>query len=164
MPRINRKQLQVLLPTLLWLVAGVCIPLGSVLNNNSNIVIPGIVAAVLGGFLTLDYFGLMAEPILRPRDPAVDRVKQLVKALTETTQVIHAIEKEVKARSRLAERLQTDVETHKRLLALEGPEVEAIAQTLRLEVQREGRRSLWVGFLVNALFFGLGVFVTRLLS
>jgi hypothetical protein len=67
-------------------------------------------------------------------------------------------------RSRLAERLQDDVARHRELLALDRQEVEAVAQTFRLEVRREGRRSFVASLLVNAIFFGLGVLVTVLLT
>jgi hypothetical protein len=91
-------------------------------------------------------------------------VKRLVAALTESTRVMAEIQREVTARSALAERLQRDVERHQELLALNREEVEAVAQTLRVEVQREGRRSFWAGVLVNAFFFGLGIVVTLLVT
>lgn len=119
---------------------------------------------VLGSWFTLDAIGLTKESLLRAPDPAEDRVRQLVAALTESSRVIAAIEREVKARGELAERLQADVRRHQELLALNRPEVEAVAQTFRLEVRREGRRGFWISLLVNAIFFGLGVAVTLFLS
>ncbi len=77
---------------------------------------------------------------------------------------IAEIEREVKARSALAERLQEDVERHRELLKLNRSEVDAVAQTLGVEVRREGRRSFWVSLAINAAFFGLGVLVTLLLT
>lgn len=123
-----------------------------------------VFAGVLAVYFTLDAFGLTKEHILTPRPPAEDRVQRLVAALSESTTVISEIEREVRARGELAKRLQADVERHQELLALNREEVEAVAQTLREEVRREGRRGFWVGVLVNAIFFGLGVGVTLLLG
>jgi hypothetical protein len=97
-------------------------------------------------------------------DPAVERVRKLVTALAESTKVIAEIEREVKARSALAERLERDVERHRQLLQLNREEVEAVAQMLRVEMRQEGRRSMWVGVFVNAVFFALGVAATLLLT
>jgi hypothetical protein len=150
-------------PILLAVIAGVCLSFGFPLDITALQVI-GVTAAVVGGVFVLDALGILEEPILRPRDPAVDQVKKLVKALAESTRVMAEIEREVKARSALAERLEADVERHRELLALNRSEVEAVAQTLRTEVHREGRRSLWTGLFINAAFFGLGILVTLLVS
>jgi hypothetical protein len=159
----TRKRLQWQAPTFLGLVTAACLAVGIPLNSDALKAV-SVFSGAFTLFLVLDYFGLLADPILRPRDPAVDRVKRLVKALAEATEVMAAIEKEVTARRVMAERLQRDVETHTRLLALDREEVEAVAQTMAGEVRREGRRNLLTSFLLNAFFFGLGVLVTLLLS
>lgn len=118
---------------------------------------PGREPEHLGFISTMDALGLMKPSLLRPPDPAEDRIRRLIEALAEATRVIAAIEREVRARGELAARLQADVRRHEELLALNSDEVEAVAQTFRYEVQRQGRRGFWIGVLVNAIFFGLGV-------
>jgi hypothetical protein len=158
-----RERLRWPLPIALILIAAICLPLGIVFDL-SGLVAIGVAAAVVGGLLLLDAFGLTTDPILRPQDPAEVRVKRLLDALAETTKVIAAVESEVAARSKLAERLQEDIARNRELIALDRPEVEAVAQTFRLEVRREGRRTLLENILLNAFFFGLGVLVTFLLT
>jgi hypothetical protein len=98
------------------------------------------------------------------RPSAEDRVARLVAALEESSTVIREIEREVTARRALAQRLQADVARHRELLNLNRDEVEAVAQTLRVEVQSEARRGFWLNFLLSALFFVLGVVATLVLS
>jgi t-SNARE complex subunit (syntaxin) len=150
------------LPIGLALVAAVSIPVGFTLGVDALQLI-GLFSAISAPILAADAMG-WTKPILRPPDPAEERVKRLVEALTEATQVISAIEREVSARSVLAERLQKDVARHQELLALDRQEVEAVAQTFRLEVRRESRRSFFASLLLNAFFFGLGILVTVLLT
>jgi hypothetical protein len=159
-----RERLRWPAPIAFGLICAGCFVLNVWLDLGNALVIPGIVAGVLAFFLVLDALKMLEEPILRPRDPAVDQVKRLVKALAESTRVIAEIEREVQARSNLAKRLQADVKRHRELLELNRSEVEAVAQTLRVEVQREGRRGFWASVVVNAIFFGLGIVVTLLLT
>jgi predicted flap endonuclease-1-like 5' DNA nuclease len=60
-------------------------------------------------------------------------------------------------------KLQEDVKTYKEIAALKQSEVQSVAQLLRGELRREGRRSFWSGFALNLLFFVLGAVVTVLL-
>jgi hypothetical protein len=82
--------------------------------------------------------------------------------LVRANQALSTVERRLESRRRLAERLEVDVERYQELLNLSKSEVEAIAQTLRHEVQRESRLSLGLSILVNVLFFGLGIAVTLL--
>jgi hypothetical protein len=116
--------------------------------------------------LIQDYFyvGRDGGQILGKRDPTSDRVKKLTTALAGSIEVIEAIREEVEANQRLADRLQADVQTHRELLRLNQSEVEAVAQVVAGEVRREGRRGLYFSIVLNALFFGLGVLVTLLVT
>ena len=89
-------------------------------------------------------------------DPTRDRVKKLTTALAESIRVIEAIREEVESNQQLVERLQADAERHKEPVALHQSEVEAVAQVVAGEVRREGRRSLYFSFALNALFFAPG--------
>ena len=151
-----------IVPVSLWLATGVAL-LFAATTDLGWITIVIVASGVLAIAFTFDALGLTDDSILRPPDPAVERVRRLVDALAESTKVIAAIEQEVKVRERLAERLQTDVQRRQELLALNRQEVEAVAQTFRLAVRREGWRGFWIGVGVNAFFFGLGVAATLLL-
>jgi len=63
----------------------------------------------------------------------------------------------VRARQELVEQLERDARSHEELLKLRRAEVEAVAQTLRAELDREGRKTLRLGLAQNAFFFVLGV-------
>ena len=88
-----------------------------------------------------------------PAPAAENRVKKLTDALTEATNVIAEIEREVEARTKLAERLQKDVQRHQELLKLNRTEVEAVTQTFRMEVKSEGRRAFWLNLFINRVLW-----------
>jgi hypothetical protein len=123
-----------------------------------------IIVGIIGTYAFFDAVGLIRDGFLGPREPTEDRVPKLIAALTEATKVIGEIERDVKSRSELVARLQDDAERTRQLLALNREEVEAVAQTLRVEVEREGRRGLLMNVVLNAVFFGLGVGVTLLVG
>jgi hypothetical protein len=126
--------------------------------------IAAVGVGVFGAVELLDALGYVKDGWLGPRKPIEDRVPKLIAALSEATNVIGEIERDVKSRSELVARLQEDAERTRQLLALNREEVEAVAQTLRVEVEREGRRGLLMNVLLNAVFFGLGVGVTLLVG
>jgi hypothetical protein len=160
--RALRERLRWPFPIALLVFAAAALPVGFAVPITTFQVL-GMASGIFGIVLIGDALGL-TQPILRPPDPAEVRVKKLIGALTESTKVIAEIEKEVKARGSLVERLQGDIERHRELLKLNQAEVEAVAQTFRAEVRTEGRRTLLANVLMSAFFFGLGVLVTVLLS
>ena len=125
----------------------------------------------LGSVVVGALFSLLAEVIPRyfrkeqEREENInDRVVRLTKSLAEATGLIGNIEEEIKARSALASQLQTDIDRYNKLVELKKPEVEAVAQLLRGELQKEGRRSFWAGFAINFLFFLLGAGASWLIN
>ena len=116
----------------------------------------GTVAILIGFVGFLEVFTVPPPP----PQPVEDRVDSLVAALRESTTLIGEIENEIAARSELARRLTADIHRHRELLKLNREEVEAVAQTLRVEVRAEGRRGFRLNILVGAIFFVLGVVVT----
>ncbi len=161
----TRIRYQWVVPVALGIAGVVMIPVGAVLGVN-GVTIPGVFLGVFALAYTQDYFyvGRDGGQLLGKRDPTRDRVKKLTTALAGSIEVIEAIRQEVDANQRLVDRLQADVETHKELLRLHQSEVEAVAQVVAGEVRREGRRGLYFSFVLNAVFFGLGVLVTLLLT
>lgn len=85
-----------------------------------------------------------------------DRAKRLTKALHEAITLIGKIESEINARSALATQLQQDLDRYNRVIEIKKPEVEAITQLLRGEIQREGRSSFRKSLWISLLFFVLG--------
>jgi len=91
------------------------------------------------------------------------RVNRLTNSLSEAVQLISQIEKEIESRRALASELQNDIETYKRVVALQQSEVEAVAQLLRGELRKQGRRSFWQNVAVNSVFFALGALLSFVL-
>lgn len=150
------------MPSALLLVGGAGVTVAAITAGTP---LPGwsiafVSCLILGALATLDAFGLVKDGPLGPRKPAEDRVRDLVAALSESTKVMAEIEREVKARGELADRLQADVKRHEELLKLNRAEVEAVAQTFRTEVHREGMRGFWYQAVLNVIFFAAGVLVT----
>ena len=92
------------------------------------------------------------------------RIARLTTALSESSHVIQEIEAEMKDRTELVEKLKRDAETYERLRNINREEAEAVAQALGGELRKEGRRSLLTNFLMNFVFFVLGVITTIALS
>jgi len=91
------------------------------------------------------------------------RIRRLTTSLSEAVDLIDGIEKEIDSRQTLVGRLQKDVKRYTKLAALKKGEVEAVAQSLRGEIQREERRSFWQNVGLNAFFFGLGILASYFL-
>jgi peptidoglycan hydrolase CwlO-like protein len=98
------------------------------------------------------------------RQTIQDRIGSLTKALGEATTLISHIESEIQARSALAEQLQKDIDEYNKITELKKPEVEAVAQLLRGELQKEGRSTFWKGFALNFVFFILGAAVSIIIT
>jgi hypothetical protein len=88
----------------------------------------------------------------------------LTNSLREATELISHIESEITSRSALAEKPQKDVDVYNKLVELKKPEVEAVAQLLRGELKKEGKRSFWKGFATNFLFFVLGAIASGIIA
>ena len=84
--------------------------------------------------------------------------------MREATELVSHIESEITSRSALAEKLQKDVDVYNKLVELKKPEVEAVAQLLRGELEREGKISFWKGFATNFLFFVLGAIASGIIT
>jgi t-SNARE complex subunit (syntaxin) len=92
------------------------------------------------------------------------RIARLTTALSESSHVIQEIEEEMKDRTELVEKLKEDADRYERLSNINREEAEAVAQALGGELRKEGRRSLLTNFLMNFVFFVLGVATTIVLS
>jgi hypothetical protein len=91
------------------------------------------------------------------------RIRKLTTSLTGAVDLINGIEREIEGRQALVGKLQKDVKRYTKLAALKKDEVEAVAQSLRGEIQREERRSFWRHVALNAFFFILGILASYFL-
>jgi chromosome segregation ATPase len=92
------------------------------------------------------------------------RIAHLADSLAAASESISAVEAEIESRKQLVEELERDARTHEKLLRLRKSEVEAVAQTLRGELVREGRHSFRLGLAQNAVFFVLGAIASVALA
>jgi len=92
-----------------------------------------------------------------------DRISNLTKNLESSAAVITEIEAEISKRKSLAQQLETDIERDKKLKEISKDQVEAIAQTLRIPLVKESRKSLIINaiitFVVALVFFAIGYLV-----
>ena len=123
--------------------------------------LPAIFAA--GGLaVAVEYLKLRIDRKLREKrgETTSERIEKLSRALTDATKLIGGIERELKERHRLVEKLREDCDRYDQLAKLKATEVEAVVQSLRGELRQEGRRSFWQSVFLNFAFFIAGVLVT----
>ncbi|PUA17199.1 hypothetical protein [Glaciimonas sp. PCH181] len=91
------------------------------------------------------------------------RIERLTRSLREASELTSQIEREIAKRHSVVEKLRGDVERYEELAKLKGSEVEAVAQTLRGELKKEGNKAFWLSIAVNLVFFVMGAALTTLL-
>lgn len=99
------------------------------------------------------------------------KIEILSSNLEDAAKAISEIETEIARRQELVERLEEQRRTTEELLALNQDQVEAVAEILRSELQREARSRFWFDIAtrvaIAAFFFLLGIYwerVTQLVS
>ena len=110
----------------------------------------------------------LGQLLIRRRERGAEspeqRIQRLTNSLSEAANVAGEIEAEIRRRQGVAERLQQDIQQYERLREVNQEEIEAVAQVLGGQLRKEGRRSFWVGVLMNFVFFVFGVAATVVLS
>ena len=123
------------------------------------------VAAALGGIASI-----LAELLMvrlrkkRGEETLEQRITRLTSSLHDATPLINHIQAEIEARQQLVDKLQRDVDTYNKIVESKKPEVEAVAQLLRGELKKEGRRSFWQGVAINFVFFVLGAVLSAVIA
>lgn len=97
----------------------------------------------------------------RGKEPTLqDRISRLTKNLESSVAVITEIEAEISKRKSLAQQLEADIERDKKLKEINEAQAEAIAQALRIPLEKESRKSLItnavISFVVALVFFAIG--------
>jgi len=93
-----------------------------------------------------------------------ERISKLTGALKDSSRLVAEIESEIETRKQLVEELQEDAEKHRKLISMNGEQVQAIAQVLGGELRKESKKSFWKGVGVNFIFFLLGASASWLFS
>lgn len=130
----------------------------------SEVILSALPAVLIAGgvAIALEYLKLRVERKIREKrgETTSERIEKLSRALTDATTLIGGIERELKERHRLVEKLRDDCNRYDQLAKLKATEVEAVVQSLRGELRQEGKRSFWQSALLNFVFFLAGVLVT----
>jgi len=123
----------------------------------------GPLLLIAGGMaIGFEYLKIRLERKVREKrgETTSERIGKLSRALTDATNLIGGIERELKERHRLVEKLREDCDRYDQLAKLKASEVEAVVQSLRGELRQEGKRSFWQSVALNFVFFVSGVLVT----
>lgn len=119
---------------------------------------------------------LIVEAIRRRVQPSAqerahsleDRLSDLGDLMRSSARVLEEVQAEIQARIALAEKAKRDAEEAEQLAQLNEAQRAALARLVRAEVSGEiasgGRRSFWLGVVVNFIFFAAGAGVTALLT
>ena len=136
------------------------------MDNNSGsslrIVLLFISTVFLGGGLTFVYTIFMGP---MPRSAPVsleDRIVKLTNALNGASKAISDIEAEIVARQALVERLREDAELAEKIATLNREQSDAVAQALKVQLDRQDRRAFWLSVLTNIFFTCLGVLLSEI--
>lgn len=130
----------------------------------SEVLVAALPAVLVAGGLAIavEYLKLKIDRKIREKrgETTSERIEKLSGALRDATNLIGGIERELKERHRLVEKLRDDCARYDQLAKLKATEVEAVVQSLRGELRQEGKRSFWQSALLNFVFFLAGVVVT----
>lgn len=109
-----------------------------------------------------EYLKVKLERKLKEKygETSEERIDRLAKSLKEAASLSSDIEEEINRRHAIVEKLKTDAQRYDDLAKLKEAEVEAVVQTMRGELQREGNRSFWKAAAINLVFFIAGVIAT----
>ena len=133
----------------------------SITSEILSTALPLILAAGAAS-IGLEFLKLKIERSIRERrgETTSERIEKLSRALTDATRLIGGIERELKERHRLVESLREDCDRYEQLAKLKATEVDAVVQSLRGEIRREGKRGFWQAVVLNLVFFLAGAVVT----
>lgn len=88
------------------------------------------------------------------------KIQKLTTALSDSAHQISNIHSEIIERQKLVEKLKADHEHYEKLVKLKESEVEAVAQLLRGELQKENKTTFMKSIMSNFIFFFLGSIVS----
>jgi hypothetical protein len=135
-------------------------------SRNQFLAYLGVAVALLGFLIAFLLVALQRSSVLhrQPEPDLRDRIKQLSANLSTAAAAISAIEQEVQARQQLVAELEEDAERAEVLARLHESEVQAVAQTLQMELRGTERRSLRLNLLLSFGSFVAGSIASILIS
>ncbi|GAA3937277.1 hypothetical protein Aau02nite_78880 [Amorphoplanes auranticolor] len=89
-----------------------------------------------------------------------DRLQELAGSMKKSSELVAEVEAALDARRAAVDQLRLEAETAQQIKDMSDEQRIAVANVLRAEVAREGKKTLWQGATVNGFFFALGVVVT----
>lgn len=104
---------------------------------------------------------ILFAPSKAVEESALDaRLHELSDVMRRSAELVNEVEAGLTVRKAVVEKLKVEAETAQRVAALTREERAAVETLLRGTVAQEGKRTLWLGALVNLIFFVAGVLVT----
>jgi hypothetical protein len=86
-----------------------------------------------------------------------ERLEELSETMKKSADLVTEVEAALQARQAAVEKLRADAETAQQIKDMTEDQRKAVANVLRAEVAREGKKTLWQGAAVNGFFFLAGV-------
>ncbi|MDX8144694.1 hypothetical protein SK854_21435 [Lentzea sp. BCCO 10_0061] len=112
----------------------------------------------------------LAEAIWRPErtqgtEAALEvRLEELSNTMARSAELVAEVEAALEVRQAAVAKLKSEAETAQRVAELSEEHRNAVATLLRGTVAKEGKKTFWLGALVNLFFFVAGVVVTLLVG
>ena len=112
----------------------------------------------LAALVTLGAFTGLFHSFDVNKQPALEnKIKSLSSSLNTAASTISQIETEIAARQTLVQQLKSDAETAQALSALNQQQTQAIAQSLRGQLEKKEKEGFWWSIAQNVFFAALGV-------
>lgn len=92
------------------------------------------------------------------------RLEELAESMRRSSQLVEEVEAALTVRRAAVEQLQADAAVAQEIASLNQEQRDAVELLLRGTVAREGRKTFWLGALVNLIFFAAGAAVTLLIG
>ena len=109
-----------------------------------------IAAGIPAVFFPFALASAVVDEATRPRrPPLVERVDAMAAALREAADLVDELETEIVERTASIERIRADLERYEHLVEIRSDEAKAVADSIRLAMRDEARRSFPVTFAVN---------------
>jgi uncharacterized protein (DUF3084 family) len=126
----------------------------------------GLVTSIIAATLAFIITSRLLKRSAKKAPSLEETIKSLVENLEAASSSISQIESEISKRREITDKLRQDAEHFQELKALNQAQVDAIAQTIRVEVSSISKKSIWINaiitFVVALIFFIIGFFVGRI--
>jgi septal ring factor EnvC (AmiA/AmiB activator) len=107
------------------------------------------------------YRYIKSEP--RPqKQELVQRIGELTAVLNDSAKAVSEIENEFARRRELVRKLESDAETATKLSAVSREQAEAVAQALKIELEKREQSSFWSAHLTAIFYTLLGVAIAEI--